>query len=246
MDARAIRSIVVSLLTLGISGAFAQVPETGLQPGSPVANIEKTAVPDPEDMTSSHLVVLWHDGRLSVTAHRTSLHSVLAAIAKQTGLVIEVSGGTDLGTVYVDLGPGTMHDVLSSLLDGDPNNYILVGSASRPGFVERLVLSKADHTRVVATNEVPAPPLQPQLYGAGFSTTPPTAPNEPAPVADAQTPEINTALPPVQTTIDSTIQRYQQSYSDMMKSGKSRADILNELQQQQIRDLDAQAAQPPQ
>jgi hypothetical protein len=237
---------LVTLVTVISQDALAQSGAPGFQQAS--ATNQESVLSDLRSQPGEKLVVQWQNDRLTVTAHHATLHSVLTTIAKQTGLSIEVSAGADAGLVYVDLGPGTMHDVLSALLDGDPNNYILIGSVRRPGFVERLLLSSVDHTRVVATNEPPAPPPpQPQLYGGGFAAEPDLASNEPAKAAEPHEAEMTSPPAPVPSTVDSSITRYRQTYADMMKNGKTQAEILNELQKQQIRDLDAQVApQPPQ
>ncbi len=252
MRFRALRSLLGILLIAALSRSFAQAPVPGIHQ-NPTDSINDRVTKEPESAASPKLLVRWQNGQLTVTAHRTTLHSVLMAIAERTGLVVEVSPGADTGLVYVDLGPGTMHDVLAALLNDDSSNYILTGSPGKPGHVDRLELSTALHAQVVAASQPAAPPPQPELYRGGFSAASDSESNEPAPGASAVVPEapVNTALTPVQSTIDPSIQNYQQTYAEMLKSGKSRADILSELQKQQIRDLDAQAAaqaaaQPPQ
>src|SRR3974390_388169 len=239
--------IAATVVTMATLGAHGQVSAPDFRHAQPIPTLGRTAALDRESAGGNQLVVLWQNGQLSVTAHRVTLRSVLAAITKQTGLVVDSSGDADVGLVHVDLGPATMHDVLATLLYGDYNNYILVGSANIPGFVEHLVLSRADRKQVVATNQAPAPALEPELYGRGFYAAPDSVANEPAPAAEASQPPSDTALPsqqPQQPTSESTMARYQQAYNEMLKAGKSRAEILNELQQQQIRDLDAQAPAP--
>ena len=199
---------------------------------------------------SDTIAVAWDQGQLSVIAHRVSLHSVLTAIARKTGMVIESEPGSDAALVYIELGPASMHDVLRQILEGDRADYILLGSRTEPGRVERLIFLRqgqepANESRQ-RTNIAAVQPdvAQPDVYenDQGPTEAPPIAPT-PQVASDIQEQQApSTALPPVQN-IDAQMSAYQQAFSEAAKSGKTRAEILQELQKQQIKDLDAAASQ---
>lgn len=193
---------------------------------------------------SSMLIVRYEQGTLSLVAHRVSLHSVLAAVAKRTGLSVDSGQVNDGGLVYVDLGPASVHDVLVNLLDGSEANYILLGSPAKPGAVERLILSPRNDRSGPVTQVAVQTATQPKLYGAGYGTAPVSdaSPTEQAPSEEEPAPTASTAPPSVQN-IDSSMAKYQQAAAVAAASGKSRAEILDELQKQQIKDLDEQALQ---
>ncbi len=219
-------------------------------PASEVASPPPTLGDSGMGSGSDTLAVRWEQGQLSVIAHRVSLHNVLTAIARKTGMVVESAPGADTALAYIELGPASMRDVLRQILDGDGANYILLGSATEPGRVERLILSQGRqpaNENLQRTNIAAVQPsvAQPEAYENGEASTE-TPPNTAAQQVASESHEQqapSTALPSVQN-VDAQMSAYQQAFSDAAKSGKSRAEILQELQKQQIKDLDA-AASPP-
>jgi hypothetical protein len=215
--------------------------------GPPVAPVASA----PWRPSALDLTVRYESGKLTVAAHGATLHRVLEVISQRTGTAIESAPGFGAGQVYVELGPATVQEVLTDLLNGSPANYLMVGSRSNPGFVERLIIlarsqvpSGASQSPVVAA----APPVPtPKLYGGGGFTTDPDGSNA-AVAATSGTvqeeqppPTPNTALAPIKQ-IDPSFVKYQEAAAAMAKSGKSQAEILDELQKQQIQDLEAQFA----
>src|SRR5271165_2079405 len=204
------------------------------------------------------ITVTYVDKLLSVKGHVTSLRSVLTVISKRTGTEIEFGSGSDPGGVYVDLGPATVRDLLRDLLNGSQLNYVMLRSRSDPGFVERLVIlgdergpASVGHTppEVVATGQS----VPPKLYGAGFKpdseegdgTLSVSTPAEPEPPPAAVAVQPSAVQPSVDPSMSKYQQQYQQAMADAASSGKSRAQILDELQKLQQKELDDQyAAQP--
>lgn len=240
-----------SLLPPLLLGSFLPA-QTFSSPASQVAASEVNSPPPTlsESGTSpafDTLTVRWERGQLSVIAHRVSLHNVLTAIARKTGMVVESAPGADAALVYIELGPASMRDVLKQILDGDDTNYILLGSATESGRIERLILSQGrqqprnDRTNIAAVHPGA---VQPEAYENDQDSTeiPPVSGGGPQLASDVQEQAPSTALAPVQN-IDAQMSAYQQAFSDAAKSGKSRAEILQELQKQQIKDLDAAASQ---
>jgi hypothetical protein len=198
------------------------------------------------------LVTVTFDGRLlSVHAHGASLRSVLAVIGKQTGTEVDFGAGSDAGGVYVDIGPATVRDVLRDLLNGSRLNYVMLRSRSDPGFVERLVILGGEHEPTGVDHPssavVAAQPASPKLYGAGFAAGPEedgsAASIVPAPDEPQAVPPAIAAQPSADPSILKYQQQYQQALADAASSGKSRAQIIDELQKLQQKELDDQYSQ---
>jgi hypothetical protein len=216
--------------------------------GPPVAPVASA----PWRPTAPDLTVRYESGKLTVVAHGATLHRVLEAIGQRTGTAIESAPGFDAGQVYVELGPATVEDVLTDLLNGTPTNYLMLGSRSNPGFVERLIILARSQGPSGASSQSPVvaaaqPVPTPSLYGGGF-TTDPNGSNAAVGATsgtvqeEQQPPAPNAELAPIQQ-IDPSMVKFQEAAAAMAASGKSRAQILDELQKQQIEQLEAQAAQ---
>lgn len=228
------------------SGQTSSELEAQLGNSSPLGPPVAPATSQPWQPRASELIVKYESGKLTVVAHGATLQRVLELIAQRTGTAIESTAGFDAAQVYVELGPATVHDVLTDLLNGSSTNYVMVGSRSNPGYVERLIIlargqapSGASPQSSVVAAAQPVP--EPKPYGGGFTTNPDgstagsvTEEDEPQPPS--------TALPPIQQ-IDPSMVKFQEAAAAAAASGKSRAEILDELQKQQIQQLEAQAQQ---
>ena len=228
-------------LLLGLPSSWAQTPAASSSPS------------DTQEQSTQTLTVTWEQGLLSVSAHRLSLHRVLTAIASKTGLAIDSAASVDSQLVYIEAGPGSMRDVLKQVLDGDGTNYILLGSSTRPGFVERLIVSGRGQQTGTSTQPTQVAVAQPPIttsevdeFGQESIETGPSPRTAPTPVVEFHEQAPSTALPAVQQNINTQMSAYQNAFNEAAKSGKTRAEILDELQKQQIKDLDAASQPPPQ
>jgi hypothetical protein len=255
-----VAALVMILITSGSVGA--QVPSGQCDQTSTSCSL--SSQPNPIGaLSSAHQeavprVSVTFDGKLlSVQAHGASLRSILAVIGNRTGTEIDFGGaGSDASGVYVEMGPATVRDLLRDLLNGSHLNYVMLRSKLDPGFVERLVILGSEHDSTGVDRQSPtvvtAQPAQPKLYGGGFSGDPqedgsnpivPT-PTEPPPAA---LPTVAAQPPTLQPSVDPSIAKYQQQYqqalADAASSGKSRAQIIDELQKLQQKELDDQYSQ---
>jgi len=227
------------------SGQLAAQPGSSAPLGAPVAS----AASRPWQPGASELTVRYESGKLTVVARGVTLQSVLQLIAQRTGTAIESTGWFDAGQVYVELGPASVQEVLTDLLNGSSANYVMLGSQSNPGFVERLIISArapsaaSSQAPVVAAAE-PVPVPKPHVFGGGL-TADPNASNAASITAEEEREPPSTALPPVQN-IDSSMSKFQEAYNAAVAGGKSRGEVLQELQRQQREQLAAQAAQEAQ
>jgi hypothetical protein len=72
--------------------------------------------------------VSYNDGQLRIDAENVTLAAVLKLVAEKTGAVIEVPPGTGTERIFEHIGPGRPEDVLASLLNGSPFDFVIVGS----------------------------------------------------------------------------------------------------------------------
>ena len=199
------------------------------------------------------ITVQYENGRLTVSAHNAVLRNVLEQIGRRTGTTIDLTTSAMTEPVYVELGPGTVQEVLAELLNGSPANYLMLGSASKPGFVDRLILlprnqSPSSSGGVVANvNTAGGPRAYSNSFATGSDSTGGALEVPSALQEDDETAAYpSTAPPPVQRAIDPTMVQYQQAAAAAAASGKSRGEILDELQKLQIKQLDEEASRQEQ
>ena len=97
--------------------------------------------PTPEQMPSVAPEVMYQGGMLTIKAPNSTMNDVLSAVRRVTGATIEKPpvGGGD--RVVAQLGPGQPKDVLEALFNGSRYDYIILGSMTRPGGVDRVILT---------------------------------------------------------------------------------------------------------
>jgi hypothetical protein len=102
--------------------------------------------------------------QLTVNAPNSTLGDILREVRKQTGASIDIPGNATERVMGI-FGPGPARDVLTSILNGSHFNYVLLGSATNPSGLDRVVLlSKpaAEPVNQVANAQVQnAPPQAP-------------------------------------------------------------------------------------
>src|ERR1019366_2498487 len=83
------------------------------------------------------VTVTFENGMLRIRAERATLAQVLFEVQRQTQAEIAIPAGAEQEEVAADLGPAPARDVLASLLNGSPYNFIFVGNELR---LERVIL----------------------------------------------------------------------------------------------------------
>jgi hypothetical protein len=120
--------------------------------------------------------VSYSGGLIDVRANNSSLHQILRAISRQTGMTIV--GGIADDRVFGNYGPDTPSAVLATLIDGTGTNMVLrEGDATHP---MELVLSPQSGTPSAGDNSIgsdadddsgaPNPPAQPAAQGNSGAT----------------------------------------------------------------------------
>jgi hypothetical protein len=128
--------------------------------------------------------VTYADGELTIDSENLTLAAVLQLVAEKTGAVIELPPGTGQERIIEHAGPGRAEDVLASLLNGSPFDFVIVGSPLRPHLPTQVLLSlhKADDTNATLAAQPPKPivaaytpppepavaAVQPDLTGISF------------------------------------------------------------------------------
>lgn len=95
----------------------------GMQPTPPV-----NAAPAPVAPPAPRVQVSFANGKLRIWANRASLAEVLAEVRHRTGAELIIPPGTGQEPIVADLGPAPAREVLASLLNGSPFNFVMVGS----------------------------------------------------------------------------------------------------------------------
>jgi len=124
--------------------------------------------------------VSFKGGQLTISAQNSTLGDILKAVKAQTGATIDVPG-TASDRVIGQFGPGPARDVLTAILNGSHFNYVLLGSATDPGALDRVILMAKSGGSVESSS--PPPQEQTTAYNQNFArpNAPMAAPPQPAP-----------------------------------------------------------------
>ena len=153
---------------------------------APQVNSQVTSSPAPE----RKLVVEFRNDLLTIDAENATLRDTLKAVSARTKAEVQFPAGGLEERIFVHMGPASPREIVSQLLKGVPFNYVILSSASEPGGITRLILSRAADDREIATTEVAALPggqaVATQVYGASFAIDPGTSAAElvPSPPLD--------------------------------------------------------------
>ena len=130
-------SLAVGALAGRMKAAVTNVAAAGVSPAVSNATAAPPAAPPPKPPVT----VNFENGMLRIRAEKATFAQVLSEVQRQTKAVIAIPAGADQEQVDADLGPAPVLDVLASLLNGSPYNFILVGNELS---VERVILTRRD------------------------------------------------------------------------------------------------------
>jgi hypothetical protein len=163
------RNVIVKITGNGGETAAAPTPavtRTATAIPAPPAGAGPTIVaptppPPPPPPPQPKMRVAFRNGQLSIWADRASLAEVLREVHRLTGASITIPPGAERQPVFVNLGPGSPRQVLTSLLHGSPYNVILVGSGNDLSQITSVILSPRGAEGVdLPANYSPAPIAQ--------------------------------------------------------------------------------------
>jgi hypothetical protein len=131
LHAASLTSSSQSATTTNAARVSAAVQTTA--PSTTVAAVEAPLKPQ--------VTVTFVNGLLRIRAERATLAQVLFEVQRQTQAEIAIPAGAEQEEVVADLGPAPARDVLGSLLNGSPYNFIFVGNELS---LEKVILTRRD------------------------------------------------------------------------------------------------------
>ena len=101
-------------------------------------------VPVPDNaaaaLTPHYPRVIFRNGLLTIQAQNSSLAEVLTAVHHATGASLEMPPTASNERVAVNLGPAPPTQVLTSLLNGAPYDYVLLSRPENPGDLQTVIV----------------------------------------------------------------------------------------------------------
>src|SRR5882724_5250263 len=85
--------------------------------------------------------VSFSHGKLRVWADKASLAEVLAEVHRRTGADITMPPGAGQEPIIADIGPAPAREVMATLLNGSPFNFVMVGSDNDPSQLRGIFLT---------------------------------------------------------------------------------------------------------
>jgi len=130
--------------------SLSAAPQPAVQPLRPLRPSQMPAVPPR---------VSYQNGLLTIIAPNSTLAEIVSAVHNATGIQIE--GAPSGQRMAAKIGPAPVRSVLLSLFDGSKFDYVILGSATDPQQVQRVILTPQLGGGAVANNN-PAPPPPPE------------------------------------------------------------------------------------
>ena len=244
----AVRTSFVLILLLGLADFSSIAQATAAQRHSKAKIAAKQVQPDPPppvappvpltpaQMPATPPQVTYDNGALTIVAQNSTLGDILRAVHTQTGAVMDISGSAT-ERVVSRFGPGSPRDVLAQLLNGSSYNYVILGSPTDAGTVQKVVLTPKSPTGTEAQSEQvatanPVSRVQPAQEAteddAEDSSDADAGGDEPAatPAESAAQPNQPQGQPPVKTPeqLLQELQRQQQLLQQQQQQGQQGVD----------------------
>ena len=225
--------------------------------------VEAAPAPPPPtlaQMPASPPQVSFQGGQLTIAAQNSTLGDILKAVRAQTGATVDFPGNAS-ERVVGNFGPAPARDVLTSLLNGSHFNYLLLGSATDPTALDRVILT-AKSGSSASGSEQPSPVEQAAFNQPAYPRpmTPVPAPGGNSVVVEGQDATDDATDDSADSTDDAqaddqtdqtdqtddqtaTDDQQQQPPPDGQQSVKTPEQLLQELQQRQ-QQMQQQGIQP--
>ncbi|MBZ5597829.1 MAG: hypothetical protein LAN83_05855 [Acidobacteriia bacterium] len=204
-----------------------------------------------EQQPASPPRVSYQDGLLTIAAHNSTLGDILRSVHAQTGAAVDVPGNAT-ERVVGHFGPGPAREVLAELLNGSHFNYVMLGSATNPDTLERVILTsrtgglpETSSVAQVASRPVVSPPapVEPQEEPLDANSDEDFSDDQVAdqPAEEAQ-PDQNQDASQQQQEQQ---QLQQQGFPNAQPGVRSPEQLLRELQQRQLQQQGNPQVPPP-
>ena len=156
------KSVRFILLTTVPGLAFAQAPPVQPAPQStPIANVAPASMSGNVSAPEGTATVNYVRGQLTVISHNASLDQVLKLVAAKTGATVGLAPELQNEPVVAQIGPGTVHEVITRLLDSPKIDYIVLGKGDDPDNLLRIVV-QSRHAQSPGATQAYRPPQPPQ------------------------------------------------------------------------------------
>ena len=99
-------------------------------------------------------------GQLTVISHGAPLGSILKLVSTKTGALVALAPELQNEPVVGQLGPGTVREVVTSLLDSPRIGYILMGAGNDPDRLQKIVVQSRRPAAHGAVAEYRPPPQE--------------------------------------------------------------------------------------
>jgi hypothetical protein len=213
-------SILLSLCMVSTAGAAPQRParKRPSKQEQPAPTPPPAPPPTLEQMPALPPKVRFSNGLLSIVAENSTLSDILRAVRTQTGAAVEIPPNAT-ERVVTHLGPGPAREVLASLLNGSHFNYVMLGSATNPNMVDRVILTSKSGG----------------VSDAGAAMAPEQKPTAAAAMDEPDTPGVDISEQPVDDPAEtSASEENQPQQPNGQPQVKTPEQLLRELQQQQV------------
>src|SRR5262249_16772676 len=158
-------SVCISLASLTCAAEVRSARKRAVKQEQPAPAPQAVVPPAPltlEQQPASPPQVDFQNGRLTIIAQNSTLGDVLRAVRSETGATVEIPANAT-ERVVGHIGPGPAREVLASLLNGSHFDYVILGSPTNPGALDRVILLPKS-TGEAATNLASQPNPGNQVY----------------------------------------------------------------------------------
>lgn len=219
-------------------------PAVQSQPAPPQQQLPPEPPPTPEHGPASPPEVSFRNGQLTIVARNSTLSDVLNQVRSKTGASIDMPSSPSSDRVVGQFGPGAPRDVMAQLLNGSHFDYVMVGSASDPSGLKKIVLTAKMNGPL--PNPQPANPAT-QAYNPGMQVAPQMDQDQQDQPPDEANTDVQPDIPPqAEQEEPQGEQPPQQPNPNGGPVVKTPEQLLRELQQQQQQQQQNQNQQPPQ
>jgi hypothetical protein len=200
-----------------------------------------------QQMPATPPEVTYSQGKLTIVAQNATLRDILHAVHDQTGANMDVPANAT-ERVVGQMGPGSPRDVLAQLLNGSSFNYVILGSATDPNKVERVILSSKPAASQENAAQAPAnaaPPTEQPGSGFGFNQQPASDDEDDSSEMPADGNSAQPAQAPVRTPEQLLQELQRQQQQAQQQQGQQQQGQQQQGQQQQGPPPQTQPASPP-
>lgn len=135
----------------GVTPPKPLTPQQQQQNFTPVANPVTRA----DQLPAVKPRITYSHGMLTIVAQNSTFADIIAGLRSVAGIKIEAPPSGD--RVAAKIGPAPARDVLLSLFDGSPYDYIILGDKDQPGRVDHVILTQ--RTAFTEAQQAAQPPL---------------------------------------------------------------------------------------